>query len=56
MQCLLDTNVLNPMKSQSFKIRVHMAGSSQQQNFFAAGCVFADFAIAVIFHPEIKTL
>ena len=55
MQCLLDTNVLNPMKSQSFKIRVHMAGSSQQQHFFAAGCVFADFAIAVIYYPVIKT-
>ena len=27
----------------------YMAGSSQPQNFFAAGCVFADFAIAVIF-------
>ena len=27
-----------------------MAGSSQLQFFFAAGCVFADFTIAVIFH------
>ena len=26
-----------------------MAGSSQPQHFFAAGCVFADFANAVIF-------
>ena len=28
---------------------VHMAGSSQPQHFFIAGCVFADFAITVIF-------
>ena len=34
----------------------HMAGSSQPQNFFSAGCVFADFAIAVIFYHVIKTL
>ena len=33
-----------------------MAGSSQPQHFFAAGCLFADFAIAVIFYPVIKTL
>ena len=33
----------------------HMAGSSQPQHFFAAGCLFADFAIAVIFYPVIKT-
>ena len=26
-----------------------MAGSSQPQHFFVAGCVFADFAITVIF-------
>ena len=26
-----------------------MAGSSQTQHFFAAGCIFADFAIALIF-------
>ena len=26
-----------------------MADSSQPQHFFAAGCVFADFAIPVIF-------
>ena len=32
----------------------HMAGSSQPQHFFAAGCLFADFAIAVIFYP-VKT-
>ena len=31
-----------------------MAGSSQPQHFFAAGCLFADFAIAVIFYPVIK--
>ena len=30
-----------------------MAGSSQPQHFFAAGCLFADFAIAVIFYPVI---
>ena len=34
----------------------HMAGSSQPQHFFAAEWVFADFAIAVIFSPVIKTL
>ena len=34
----------------------HMACSSQPQHFSAAGCVFADFAIAVIFYPVIKTL
>ena len=28
-----------------------MAGSSQPQHFFAAGCGFADFAITVIFYP-----
>ena len=33
-----------------------MAGSSQPQHFFSAGCLFADFAIAVIFYPVIKTL
>ena len=33
-----------------------MAGSSQQQYFFAAGYIFADFAIAVIVYPVIKTL
>ena len=36
----------------------NMAGSSQPQHFFAAECVFADFAIAVIFwvlpHSDIK--
>ena len=35
-------------------VAYHMAGSSQPQHFFAAGCLFADFAIAVIFHPVIK--
>ena len=35
---------------------IYMLGSSQPQHFFAAGCVFADFAIAVIFYPVIKTL
>ena len=34
---------------------VYMAGSSQPQHFFAAGCGFADFAITVIFYPVIKT-
>ena len=34
----------------------YMAGSSQPQHFFAAGCLFADFAIDVIFYPVIKTL
>ena len=34
----------------------HMAGSSQPQHFFAAGCLFADFAIAVNFYSVIKTL
>ena len=34
----------------------YMAGSSQPQHFFAAGCLFSDFAIAVIFYPVIKTL
>ena len=33
-----------------------MAGSSQPQIFFAAGCLFADFAIAEIFYSVIKTL
>ena len=32
----------------------HMAGSSQPQHFFAAGCVFADIAIPVIFYPVKK--
>ena len=27
---------------------MHMTGSSQPQHFFAEGCIFADFAIAVI--------
>ena len=31
-------------------------GSSRPQNFFSAGCLFADFAIAVIFYPVIKSL
>ena len=35
---------------------LHMAGSSQPQHFFAAGCIFADFAIALISYPVIKTL
>ena len=30
--------------------RQHMEGSSKPKHFFAAGCVFADFAIAVIFN------
>ena len=30
-------------------VKVHMAGSSQPQIFFAAECVLADFAIAIIF-------
>ena len=34
----------------------HMADSSQPQHCFAEGCVFTDFAIAVIFNPVIKTL
>ena len=34
----------------------HMAGSSQPQHFFAAGCVFADFASALIFCPVITNL
>ena len=33
-----------------------MAGSSQPQYYFATGCLFADFKIAVIFYPVIKTL
>ena len=36
--------------------RQHMEGSSQPQYFFAELCVFADFAIAVIFYPVIKSL
>ena len=32
-----------------------MEGSFQPQLFFAAGCVFVDFAIAVTFYPVIKT-
>ena len=32
----------------------HVAGSSQPQHFFAAGCVFADFAITLIFYSVIK--
>ena len=35
---------------------IYMAGSSQPQHFFAEGCIFADFAIAVIFYPVIKSL
>ena len=38
-----------------FRLVHHMAGSSQPQHFFDAGCVFADFAIAVIFYPTIKS-
>ena len=34
----------------------HMAGSSQPQLFFAAGCLFADFVIAVKFCLVIKSL
>ena len=37
-------------------LNLHMAGASQPQHFFAAGCLFADFAIPVIFYPVIKTL
>ena len=33
-----------------------MAGSSQPQPFFAAGCIFAVFGIALIFYPVKKTL
>ena len=33
-----------------------MAGSSQPQQIFSAGCDFADFAISVIFYPVLKTL
>ena len=36
------------------KLWLHMAGSSHPQHFFAAGCIFADFAIAVLFHPVKK--
>ena len=35
-------------------INFHMAGSSQPQHFFTAGCLFTDFA-AVIFYPIINT-
>ena len=35
--------------------KLHMAGFSQPQQYFAAGCIFSDFAIAVIFYPVIKT-
>ena len=38
-----------------FPHMIHMVVSSQPQIFFAAGCLFADFAITVIFYPEIKT-
>ena len=38
------------------KILAHMAGSSQPQHFFAAGCILADFAITLIFYPIIKSL
>ena len=31
-----------------------MAGSSQPQHFFAAGCVFDDFAIDVIFYTVVE--
>ena len=34
---------------------VHMAGSSQPQHFFAEGCILAEFAIAVILYPVIKS-
>ena len=37
-------------------ILVHMAGFSQPQHFFAAGCIFAVFGIALIFYPVKKTL
>ena len=32
-----------------------MAGSSQPQHFFAEGCILAEFAIAVILYPVIKS-
>ena len=37
-------------------IWLYKAGSSQPQHFFAAGCIFADFALTVIFYSVIKTL
>ena len=46
----MSENVVKPWFSP------HMVGSFQSQHFFAAGCVFADFAIAVIFYPVIKSL
>jgi len=46
---------LTNVNSQDF-VFLHMAGSSQPQNFFAAGCIFADFGIALIFYPVKKTL
>ena len=47
----------HPVKNLWVKLyQRHMTGSSQPQHFFAAGCLFAYFAITVIFYPVIKTL
>ena len=37
-----------------FPHMINMVVSSQPQIFFDAGCLFADFAITVIFYPVIK--
>ena len=47
---------MSPLRLSSQRQQSHMAGSSQPQNFFAAGCLFADFAIAFVFRPVIRNL
>ena len=37
-----------------YPVAPHITGSSQPKHFFAAGFIFADFTIAVIFYPVIK--
>ena len=54
---LLD--ILDTFLQINQKIIPYMAASSQPQHFFAAGCVFADFAITVLIiwvlpHSDIK--
>ena len=43
------TLVYVPTRSLGSGPSIRPAGSSQPQHFFAVGCIFADFAIALIF-------
>ena len=52
----IETDIIFICRSTRFLMKyAHMAGSSQPQHFFAAGCIFADFVIALILYPVIKT-